>query len=253
MLTTSSQPAIDQRLAQRERPAERPVMYHRWTELLFVHWKFAPEVIQQTLPPGLTVDTYDGSAWVGVVPFFMRNIRPVWFPAVPGISNFQEINLRTYVYDRHGTPGVWFYSLDANCLPGVLWGRGLYKLPYHWARMSAQANPSTGHIDYHSHRRGTDSQLGIHFEYEPVSSVRTAEPGTLEFFLAERYILFSRRGDTLYSGQVHHVPYPLQDARIEHWDDHQLRLSGLESPGREPDSVLASRGVEVDVFAIRPV
>ncbi len=89
-------------------------MYHSWQDLLFLHWTFKPDLIQQLLPPGLHVDTFDGHAWLGVVPFFMRNIRPWWCPAIPGLSHFQELNLRTYVVDEQGTPGVWFLSLDAD-------------------------------------------------------------------------------------------------------------------------------------------
>src|SRR5438105_3699987 len=105
-------PSLDDRLRQRERPSGSVAMYHTWRDLLFLHWRVEPERIQRTLPPGLFVDTYDGAAWVGVVPFFMRNIRPWWLPCIPGLSNFMELNLRTYVYDAAGTPGVWFYALD---------------------------------------------------------------------------------------------------------------------------------------------
>jgi CofH subfamily radical SAM domain protein len=103
------------RLALRERPQNHsPVMYQKWRELLFLHWAYDPLIIQDTLPPGLSVDTFAGKAYVGLVPFFMRDIRPRFVPVVPGISNFLEVNLRTYVHDERGVAGVWFYSLDAN-------------------------------------------------------------------------------------------------------------------------------------------
>jgi uncharacterized protein YqjF (DUF2071 family) len=228
-------------------------MYQTWRELLFLHWRFEASLIQATLPPGLHVDTYDGAAWVGVVPFFMRNIRPVWFPAVPGVSNFQEINLRTYAYDDRGTPGVWFYSLDANCWPGVLWGRALFRLPYHWAKMSYSLDAATGHVRFTSHRRSAEPAWTSRFDYEPHDGARTAEPGTLEFFLVERYILFAERGGRLYSGQVHHTPYPVRDATVREWDDHMLALRGLPRPGRAPDHAILSRGVEVDIFPLKPL
>ena len=103
---------IKNRLAEREKPKLPTVMYQRWEELLFLHWPVEPQVVAEVLPPGLGVDTYKGKAWLGVVPFSMRGVRPRFLPAVPGLSSFPELNLRTYVVDKRGRPGVWFYSLD---------------------------------------------------------------------------------------------------------------------------------------------
>ncbi|MFG0295490.1 MAG: YqjF family protein, partial [Maioricimonas sp. JB045] len=124
------QPTPEQRLQLRERPPCRPVMYQSWQELLFLHWRIDTDIIQRTLPAGLHVDTCDGAAWLGVVPFLMRNIRPWWFCSVPGISNFLELNLRTYVCDDAGRPGVWFYSLDASQPLAVWAARTFFHLPY---------------------------------------------------------------------------------------------------------------------------
>ncbi len=112
--TMPKAPDESQRLAARIPPAQKPVMHQRWTDLLFLHWEYPLEALQSTLPAGLFVDTFRGKAYLGIVPFFMRNIRPRFLPALPGISNFMEMNLRTYVHDRSGVPGVWFYSLEAN-------------------------------------------------------------------------------------------------------------------------------------------
>ena len=113
-------PSLSNRLALRERPADRgPVMFQKWRELLFLHWEVDPGEIQRTLPSGLQVDTYADKAYVGIVPFYMCEVRPRFCPSLPGLSNFLEINLRTYVYDERGVAGVWFYSLDANCWPIV--------------------------------------------------------------------------------------------------------------------------------------
>lgn len=248
-------PSLDGRLAARTRPVGRPAMYQTWQKLLFLHWRFDPEIVQRTLPGGLTVDTWDGAAWMGVVPFFMRNIRPWWFRTVPGISSFLEINLRTYVYDRHGTPGVWFYSLDANQGLAVRWGRGLFRLPYFASRMSAAVN-AEDEVDYRSHRIGTDAGRASHFRYAAASPFRQAAPGSFEFFLVERYILFARgRGDRLYSGQVHHPPYEIAEARVSASDDRLFSLSpeGFAAPGRPFEHALYAPGVDVEVFPLRPV
>ena len=223
-------------------------MYHSWTNLLFLHWRFDPNVIQATLPGGLHVDPFEEQAWVAIVPFFMRNIRPTWFPAVPGVSDFQEINVRTYVFDDDGTPGVWFYSLDANSWPGVQWGRKLFGLPYHWARMKFSEEETTGAVTYQTQRRSMGPEFRSRFEYAPAGPGVPAEPGSLEFFLAERYVLFAHHRGRLYSGRVYHTPYPLAPANVSAWDDNLIRLAGLPADGRSPDHMLFSRGVDVEVF-----
>src|SRR5437868_7771671 len=124
------------RLAAREPDGKRPqVMHHRWESLLILHWQVPPGRIQETLPDGLTVDTFEGEAFVGITPFFMRNVRPVGLPAVPWLSEFQELNVRTYVFDRCGVPGIWFYSLNCNQPLAVVGARALTGLPYFNADM----------------------------------------------------------------------------------------------------------------------
>src|SRR5215213_11335570 len=92
-------------LAVRERPRlQRPVMYQKWRELLFLHWQYDRAALQATLPPGLQIDTFAGQAYVGIVPFFLHDVRAPFLPPVPSLSHFQEINLRTYVYDQQGIP-----------------------------------------------------------------------------------------------------------------------------------------------------
>ncbi|RYD26824.1 MAG: DUF2071 domain-containing protein, partial [Verrucomicrobiaceae bacterium] len=131
-------PTDDLRLEMRVRPAGRPVMFQRWSGLLFLHWRMNPEEIQRRLPHGLHVDTFGGKAWVGVVPFFMERIRPVGIPAVPWLSWFLELNVRTYVYDDKGRPGVWFFSLDCNQPVAVEFARKIFHLPYQHAAMNAE-------------------------------------------------------------------------------------------------------------------
>src|SRR5947209_9596696 len=126
------------RLAARTPNGERPVvMHHRWEALLFLHWLVSPAEIQQTLPPGLTVDTFEDQAYLAISPFFMRKVRPVGVPPLPWLSEFQELNVRTYVFDERGVPGIWFYSLDCNQPLAVAGARMLSGLPYFNAEMSA--------------------------------------------------------------------------------------------------------------------
>ncbi|MDP4593007.1 MAG: hydantoinase B/oxoprolinase family protein, partial [Beijerinckiaceae bacterium] len=129
--------------------AAYPVMFRQWRDLLFLHWEYPVEAIQATLPNGLFVDTFAGKAYLGVVPFFMQKIRPRFLPAVPGISDFMELNLRTYVHDKAGVPGVWFYSLDANQWMAVQIARRFFHLPYEYAKMKSSRTPE-GSIGFES-------------------------------------------------------------------------------------------------------
>lgn len=250
-------PTIEQRLRTRQRPPhQRVVMFQQWRDLLFLHWEWDPTAIQRTLPPGLTVDTFDGRAYVAIVPFFMCAIRPRYLPNVPGISWFMETNVRTYVYDENGVPGVWFYSLDANQWLAVQLARQFFKLPYFYSHMHS---PGMGWLGltpqrpthYSAQRPGTAAPLASQFRYRLAAETRPAEPGTLEFFLAERYILFtSPRQGQIASGQVWHTPYPLCASSLDAWDANLLDLAGLGNPQRPPDHVLGSPGVDVDVYRL---
>ncbi len=228
-------------------------MYQSWQELLFLHWRFDPEVIQATLPDGLTVDTYDGQAYVGLVPFFMRNIRPWWGPRMRGISDFLEINCRTYVIGPNGVPGVWFYSLDTDSRLTVWGARKFYHLPYHLAAMSYRyCDVESGQIEFVSNRRGTSPELASRFVYAPAGDAMVADVDSLEFFLVERYILFAQSPNHRYwSGTVHHSPYEVSFAQVDAWDDSLFPLNNLPCPERPPDHALMCRGVDVDVFSLQ--
>ena len=242
------------RLAVRERPAgRRPVMYQRWEDLLFLHWIYDPVAIQRTLPRGLIVDTFEGKSYIGIVPFFMCDVRPRFCPRVPYVSDFLELNVRTYVYDERGVPGIWFYSLDASQWLAVRAARQFFCLPYFDSEMRADKNPTTAEVRYFSHRRGVEHHLSSCFQYRPHGEAWLAASGTLEFFLIERYVLFA----TLWnqgrprSGRVHHRPYPLLKAEVTEWDDAAFALNGLTKPGRVADHVVMSPGVTVEVFALQ--
>lgn len=222
-------------------------MFQRWDELLFLHWRWDPAEIQATLPPGLQVDTFEGEAWLGVVPFFMRNVRPRFCPAIPWISHFLELNLRTYVFDEQGRSGVWFYSLDCNQPLAVWTARTFFHLPYEHARMDADRTRDRW-VRYGCRRTGGDHDS--EFVYRVSRETQAAEPGSLEFFLAERYLLFANTPGGLRAGQVHHQPYPLGGVDLDAWDDRVIPLNGFESPRRAPDHVTGSPGVAVDIFPL---
>lgn len=243
------QPSEAQREQLRRKPNDSIVMYQSWRELLFLHWEWDAQEVQRTLPAGLTVDLFDGRCFLGVVPFKMCGVRPRFLPAVGSLSNFLELNLRTYVYDSAGRPGVWFYSLDANQAIAVALARRFFSLPYFKAEMAETVDP-TGLVDYRSARGGVDSQRD-RFIYRPVGEERCAEAETLDFFLLERYLLFSRTDAGLRRGQVHHTPYPFQDVELEGWGENIFSLNGFERPERRPDHAICSAGVDVSVYGLR--
>lgn len=226
-------------------------MLQSWRDLLFLHWRFDRGLVQASLPEGLSVDTFDGDAYVGIVPFSMRNVRPAYLPPVPYLSNFLELNLRTYVYDRRGVPGVWFYSLDADRAFAVAIARSLFGLPYHRAAMRASDHGPVR--TFTSRRIGTDRELA--YTYRRYGEPRMAQPGTLDYFLVERYVLFSYscRSRILREGRVHHAPYIVQDVDLLESDAGLFDLDGLRAPNRPPDHALASSGVDVEIFGLEAV
>ena len=245
-------PDTEIRMSLTQRPGSRsPVMYQRWSNLLFLHWAVSPEMIQATLPRGLYVDTYEDQAWLGVVPFFMEGLRPRFCPAVPGLSNFLELNLRTYIHDERGRPGVWFYSLDANQAVAVKIAQVGFSLPYVYADIRA-AIDAAGEIDFHSTRPGHSQQS---FRYGPGSELGPARPGSLEFFLVERYLLFShrRRNNRLFMGRIHHEPYPLVKPELSAYSRDLFSLNGFSDPQRPPDHSLMAPGVDVTVYGLERI
>ncbi len=243
-------PTIEQRLEARNPPKVSPVMYQQWRSLLFLHWEWSIEEIQATLPDGLFVDTFLGKAYLGIVPFFMQNIRPRFLPALPSISNFMEMNLRTYVYDKKGVPGIWFFSLEANQKLAVLLARRFFHLPYQYARMSSSLTVA-GAIDYRSNRRGTNmDHLQCLFEYVADRDLISPSENSLEFFLIERYRLYVAPLGRLFQGSVFHPPYPLCEVKLTKWNDNLLVLNQFAPSNRPPDHVIMSRGVDVKVYPL---
>lgn len=243
-----TEPSDSQREAPRRRPEGYPVMTQRWSELLFLHWEFAAEELAPTLPPGLHLDTFQGKAYLGIVPFYMEKVRPRFLPPIPGLSWFLELNLRTYVYDEKGRPGVWFYSLDANQAIAVELARKLFHLPYQHAEMSAQIDHAE--VTFRSRRKPT--QQVAEYQYCGEGTPTTATPGTLEYFLLERYLLFStnKKGE-LKIGQVHHCPYPFQNASCEAPSLFPFTWNHFPKPITPAISSLYSSGVDVEIFPLR--
>lgn len=243
-------PQLSDRLALRERPAGQLVGRQRWNHLLFAHWPVDAAAVQSSLPRGLAVDTFDGAAYLGIVPFFMERVRPAWLPPLPGISWFLELNVRTYVHDRSGRPVVWFYSLDCNQPLAVALARRFFHLPYFHARMTAKRRGDDLHFT--SKRRGIAGQTSA-YAWRPASSVRTARPGSLEFFLVERYLLFAAdRHGRLYEGRVHHTPYEIGDPAVAECSTEPARQAGFGLTG-VPVSLLSARPVDVSIFPLRAV
>lgn len=221
------------------------VMRQQWRDLLFLHWDFSPEHVQRSLPAGLEVDTFDGRAWIGLVPFFMCRVRPRGLPAVPILSDFLELNVRTYVRDHHGRPGVWFYSLDCNQPLAVRLARIGFSLPYFDAAMSASRLGST--IAYTSRRHGTSATCSV--TYRPSGTAAPATPGSLEEFLVERYRLFAFNGRRLLTGCVSHAPYHIGPVDWNGNPSPPLALAGFSPNKHAPCHAVLSSGVDVKIHA----
>ncbi|MAD33230.1 MAG: hypothetical protein CMJ88_05680 [Planctomycetes bacterium] len=220
----------------------------RWEDLLFLHWPVDPAVVRQHVPEELEIDTFDGAAWLGVVPFTMASTRFRWLPPMPTANRFPECNLRTYVRCG-GRPGGWFFSLDAHSRLAVEGARLGFGLPYFRADM--RSHQDDGAVIYRSRRTDRRGPPAV-FEgaWRPGGAWSTAAAGSLEHFLVERYSLFAMRRGRMLRGDVRHQPWQLAraDVRIDQCDMAQLIDFKLQG---EPASALAARPIEVE--AARPV
>jgi len=228
------------------------VGYQSWRHLLFIHWRIAPADLQPLLPDGLEVETFDGAAWLAVVPFSMERVRPRWSPPVPGISWFLETNVRTYVRHRNGQCGVWFLSLDANRRLAVAVARRFWHLNYVFAKLQ-MCIEADGRATYSGVRHRQVGGYTIEAHIDRTAKLSAASCGSLEEFLLERYHLFANRPDGRFLvGQVHHDPYqflPVTSANIS-----QTLTTSQGCPvgqNRAPDHIVYSPGVDVGVSALR--
>ncbi len=214
-------------------PATPPVMYQRWHDLLFAHWPVPADDMERLLPDALTVDTWDGEAWVAVVPFRMSHITLRGAPPVPLTNAMLEFNVRTYVTYK-GVPGVWFFSLDASNRLMVEVARGWYNLPYFNAGMHLHRHADTVYYAMHRTDRRANPAL-FAGRYWPTSPVFQSQPGTLESWLTERYYLYAMgRGGDVYQGRIHHDPWPLQQAEADIQINSVAASHGIVLPPTEP-------------------
>ena len=236
-------------------PAGRWRMTQRWNDLLFAHWPIPAGEMARLLPGGLKVDTFDGYAWVGIVPFWMDQVRTRAAGerciAIPGTGTFCELNLRTYV--RSPTTdlrGVYFFSLDAASALAVIGARILFHLPYFLASMHSQLEPD-GTVDYSSDRLLTSRKVRFKARYRGLGNVAGPSwPGTLEHFVTERYCLFTQRAGRVLRGDIHHLPWPLEPAEAEIVINDLPAAHGIGSPDRPPVLHFA-RQLQVYLWSLR--
>jgi len=219
----------------RHRPWPMPetpwIMTQTWHDLLFAHWPVPVDDLRARVPPSCALDLHDGRAWIGIVPFEMTNVAPRLAPALPGVSAFPEINVRTYVR-MDGKPGVYFFSLDATSRLAVMLARKLFHLPYHHAAIEVRRGGS-GTVDYRSRRRHGDA--AFHARYAPAGPPSEPEPGSLEYFLTERYCLYTVDGASRVSRvDIHHPPWHLQPAVADVQVNTLARAAGFTLPSQPP-------------------
>lgn len=226
------------------------VMQMNWLDLCFLHWPVSVASLREQIPPALEIDTFDGQAWLALVPFTMTGVKPAGFPDIPGLSAFPEFNVRTYVRDRESA-GVWFFSLDAGHPLAVRAARQFFHLPYFDATFERSWQRGWCHYRVRRTHRGYPA---VHFEgrFRPIGEVFHSQPGSLEEFLTERYWLFSadRRG-RLYRARVHHPRWPLQRAECE------LESHTMEAPiglrfTQPPPSVLFASVLKTSAQLLEP-
>ena len=210
-----------------------------WHDLLFAHWPVPADLVRPLIPPGLQIDTWDGSAWLGVVPFRMTHVRPLDVPLPGGRFAYAEINVRTYVSAR-GRPGVWFFSLHGQDHLASWAARRAFHLPYWYARVRLR-HAAEGWIDFASRHDGERTAL-FRGRYRPTGPVSFAAPGSFEAFLTDRLSLYAARGrGELLRADVEHGPWPLQPAELESTLDTMAASHGIALPDTAPHLLFARR------------
>lgn len=222
----------------------RAVMLQGWHDLASIHWAYDPAVVQALLPSGYRVDTFDGAAWVGLLPFRMHRVRLPYLPAFGPLSTFPETNIRTYLVDPQGRRGVWFCSLDINRLLPALVARVSYRLPYCWAKMAVDHQGDV--MTYTSRRRWPRGEATSRVRLRIGAPVEDADVSEFEHFVTARWALGTRFGPRLMWAAVDHPPWPVHRAELLELDETLLAAAGLPAPEGDP-VVLWSPGVEVRI------
>jgi len=220
------------------------IMQQTWNDLLFAHWPVDSNLMRNLVPSALELHTFNEQCWIAVTPFHMTGIRGRCMPLLPGLSAFPELNVRTYV-THGGKPGVYFFSLDAGSRVAAWTARATYRLPYFYARM--RSVNQQGWIHYHSVR---DSTAEFKAKFRPIAPARLRNPGTLEHWLSERYCLYTVHRDRAYRAEIHHEPWPLQDAECEFTVNSMASSAGIRLPKIQPMLHFAKR-LEVLIWPLK--
>lgn len=204
-------------------PESSWIMGQTWEELLFAHWRAPADALGSHLPNALELDLFEDEAWIGVTPFRVTGLRARGLPPLPLLSSFLEVNTRTYV-TAGGTPGIWFFSLDAASELAVEAARRVYRLPYFRAAM--RADWRDGRLEYESRRR-YGARVALRVRYRPIGDVLDADPRSLAHFLTERYCLYTEDAGRLKRAEIHHEPWLLQPAEAE-IEENTMPPAGIE-------------------------
>ena len=230
-------------------PVSTPVMLQRWDRLTFLHWNYDPADVRCLLPPGLSADLWDGRAWVGMTPFLLKDLRLPFAPPMPWLSTFPETNLRTYVRNSAGEPGIWFFSLEAARLAAVLAARSTYGLPYMWSKMNFDDHDRI--ITYTGRRRWPGpAGAGYELAVEIGASIPADALRDFDHFLTARWRLYSTFAGMLAHADVEHEPWPFASARVIRLRQNLTNAAGLPEPAGDP-LVHFSPGVDTRVGPIR--